>query len=81
MYKRFIIGVAAIGIILSYTIITSAWTPVPVKDDPLVRMPGTQPDQGVNLEAPNRCFNCHGGYDIAVEPGYNWLGSMMAQAA
>jgi hypothetical protein len=81
MDKRLIIGIAAIGIILSYTIITSAWTPLPVKDDPLVRMPGTQPDQGVNLEAPNRCFNCHGGYDIAVEPGYNWLGSMMAQAA
>jgi len=44
-------------------------------------MPGTQPNQGVTLEAPNRCFNCHGGYNQAVEPGYNWLGSMMAQAA
>jgi hypothetical protein len=52
-----------------------------VKDDPLVRMPGTQPDQGVNLEAPNRCLNCHAGYNEAVEPGYNWMGSMMAQAS
>jgi len=44
-------------------------------------MPGTQPSQGVNLEAPNRCLNCHAGYDQAVEPGFNWKGSMMAQAA
>jgi hypothetical protein len=58
-----------------------AWVAVPVVSDPLVRMPGTQPAQGVNLEAPNRCLNCHGGYDAAVEPGHNWKGSMMAQAA
>jgi hypothetical protein len=57
------------------------WQPVPVRDDPLVRMPGTQPDQGVNLEAPGRCLNCHAGYNQAVEPGHNWQGSMMAQAA
>jgi hypothetical protein len=53
---------------------------VPVKDDPLVRMPGTQPDQ-VSLEAPGRCLNCHAGYNSEVEPGFNWKGSMMAQAA
>jgi hypothetical protein len=52
-----------------------------VKDDPLVRMPGTQPNTGVVLESPNRCLNCHGGYDSATEPGFNWMGSMMAQAA
>jgi hypothetical protein len=44
-------------------------------------MPGTQPIQGVNLEAPGRCLNCHAGYNQAVEPGFNWKGSMMAQAA
>ena len=27
-----------------------AWTPLAVKDDPLVRMPGTQPEQGVQIE-------------------------------
>ncbi|UCD29154.1 MAG: Ig-like domain-containing protein [Planctomycetota bacterium] len=69
------------GSLLISTGIIFAWTPLPVADDPLVRMPGTQPDQGVNLEAPNRCLNCHGGYDTAVEPGFNWKGSMMAQAA
>jgi len=58
-----------------------AWVPLPVANDPLVRMPGTQPNQGVNLEAPGRCLNCHAGYDQAVEPGFNWKGSMMAQAA
>jgi hypothetical protein len=44
-------------------------------------MPGTQPDQGVSLESPNRCLNCHAGYNQSVEPGFNWKGSMMAQAA
>jgi hypothetical protein len=57
-----------------------AWTPLNVADDPLVRMPGTQPEQ-VTLEGPNRCLNCHAGYDQEVEPGFNWMGSMMAQSA
>jgi len=57
------------------------WTPLVIQQDPLLRMPGTQPNQGVNLEAPGRCLNCHAGYDQAVEPGFNWKGSMMAQAA
>ena len=51
------------------------------KEDPLLRMPGSQPAQGIALEAPNRCLNCHAGYNEAVEPGFNWKGSMMAQAA
>lgn len=56
---------------------------VAVKDDPLVRMPGTQPapENSPDIEAPGRCMNCHGGYDSAVEPAFNWQGSMMAQAA
>ncbi|UCG24835.1 MAG: hypothetical protein JSW55_02215 [Chloroflexota bacterium] len=57
-----------------------AWTSVAVDQDPLVRMPGTQPGQ-VTLENPTRCLNCHAGYDTAVEPGFNWKGSMMAQSA
>lgn len=63
--------------------IAGAWTPVPVKQDPLVRMPGSQPppENNVSLEAPTRCTNCHGGYDPAIEPEFNWKGSMMAQAA
>ena len=57
-----------------------AWNPVPVEDDPLVRMPGTQPGQAT-LESSNRCLNCHAGYNSEVEPGFNWKGSMMAQSA
>lgn len=59
------------------------WTPVPVKDDPYVRMPGTQPEpENVNdIEGPGRCTNCHGGFNPAVEPAFNWQGSMMAQAS
>jgi hypothetical protein len=60
----------------------NAWTPVPVKEDPLVRMPGTQPppENSPDVEASTRCLNCHAGYNIAIEPGFNWKGSMMAQA-
>jgi len=57
------------------------WQSVPVKEDPLVRMPGTQPDNGVSLEAPGRCLKCHAGFNAEVEPGFNWKGSMMAQSA
>ncbi|MFU8895480.1 MAG: multiheme c-type cytochrome [Gammaproteobacteria bacterium] len=65
---------------LLFSFTAQAWEPLPVGDDPLVRMPGTQPGQ-VSLEGPNRCTNCHEGYNSAVEPGFNWKGSMMAQAA
>ncbi len=50
-------------------------------DDPLVRMPGTQPAQNVALESPNKCDNCHDAYDPNVDPAFFWRGSMMAQAA
>ena len=56
------------------------WTPRPVAEDALVRLPGTQPG-AVSLEGPDRCLNCHLGYDGGTaEPGH-WQGSMMAQAA
>jgi hypothetical protein len=45
-----------------------------------VQLPGTQPGETSGLESPDKCDNCHGGYDQAVEPAYNWRGSMMAQA-
>jgi len=72
----------ALALVLAFASVYAvyAWTSVPVTQDPLVRMPGTQPGQ-VALEAPTRCLNCHAGYDPAVEPGFNWKGSMMAQSA
>jgi len=44
-------------------------------------LPGSQPGQSGQLETPDKCDNCHGGYNLAVEPAFNWRGSMMAQAA
>jgi hypothetical protein len=79
--KRKVIFLALLLIALATGVYGAyAWTPLPVVDDPLVRMPGTQPGQ-VGLQAPTRCMNCHAGYDTAVEPGFNWQGSMMAQSA
>ncbi len=80
MKSKYIISIAVVlgGISILY-----AWTALPVADDPLVRMPGTQPIQAVALEAPDRCFNCH--EDLTKTPpvtiGPDWQGSMMAQAA
>jgi len=45
-----------------------------------IQQPGTQPQEISNLESPDKCDNCHGGYNTAVEPAYNWRGSMMANA-
>jgi len=60
--------------------VAGAWTPKPVAQDPLVRMPGSQPGS-LTLEAPGNCMTCHSGYDSTVEPGFNWQGSMMGQTA
>jgi hypothetical protein len=81
MKRRFLVfAFFTLVLVLTGVFVAYAWTPVPVTEDPLVRMPGTQPGQ-VALQAPTRCLNCHAGYDTAVEPGYNWMGSMMAQSA
>jgi hypothetical protein len=45
-----------------------------------IQQPGTQPQEVSNLESPDKCDNCHGGYNKAVEPAFNWRGSMMANA-
>jgi len=44
-------------------------------------LPGTQPFEGGTLNDPAACAACHGGYNPAVEPYFNWQGSMMAQAS
>jgi hypothetical protein len=64
-----------------FSLIAFGWVSLPVADDALVRMPGTQPGQGVNLEGPNRCLNCHTDDNPPVNLGYDWMGSMMAQAS
>jgi len=45
-----------------------------------IQQPGTQPGEVSNIESPDKCDNCHGGYNRTVEPAFNWRGSMMAQA-
>ncbi len=75
----FLVGLTLLTVLL-FAAAAQAWTPVPVKDDRNVFMPGSQ--QGsANLESQGRCDNCHGGYDQAVEPAFNQYGSMMSQAA
>jgi len=79
------------GILLAVTVFflssgAVAFTPMPVADDPLLRMPGTQPDQGANLNEPRTCLACHGEREknaegFIVSPGHSWGGSAMAQAA
>lgn len=70
-----------VGLVVLGGGVACAWTPLPVADDPLVRMPGTQSGQGSIAEDIGRCFNCHANYDALHEPVKTWQGSMMAQAA
>ena len=43
-------------------------------------LPGSQPDVTRSYISPQKCGNCHGGYDLDVEPEHTWQGSMMSQA-
>jgi hypothetical protein len=65
-------------VLMSALLIQRVWAAQVVPTD--IQQPGTQPGQVGNLESPNRCDNCHGGYNEAVEPAFNWRGSMMANA-
>jgi hypothetical protein len=43
-----------------------------------VQQPGTQPGEVSQIESVSRCDNCHGHFEPAGEPWYNWAGGMMA---
>lgn len=43
-------------------------------------LPGSQPNESGTFIAQDQCANCHGGYDITVEPTYTWRGSMMSHS-
>jgi hypothetical protein len=49
-----------------------------------IMMPGTQPNEVQNFESPDKCDNCHGGYDEARaysnEPAFGWRGGAMGNA-
>jgi hypothetical protein len=83
MMRTRVLFVAVLVVVVSGVGVLLAWDPLPVKDDPLVRMPGTQPppEGSVLLEDPDGCTLCHGGPPGGDFPGFNWQGSMMAQAA
>jgi len=57
-----------------------AWEPLPVANDPLVRLPGSQSGDLTDVESPSQCDSCHL-FDAVTSPVRQWKGSMMAQAA
>lgn len=49
-----------------------------------VELPGTQPNEVGNFESPDKCDNCHSGYnttDPQSEPATGWRGSAMGNAS
>ena len=74
MNKCFIAGWVIVFLLISSSF---AWTPLAVEDDPVVRMPGTQPGQVVGLDSDKACLSCHAGGTYEME---NWQGAVMAQA-
>jgi hypothetical protein len=48
-----------------------------------IQMPGTQPNEVGNFESPDKCDNCHAGYndlDPGAEPATGWRGAAMGNA-
>lgn len=48
-----------------------------------IELPGTQPNEVGNFESPDKCDNCHAGYnttDPEAEPATGWRGSAMGNA-
>jgi len=68
----------AAGLLAALLLPAAAWAATVVPTD--VQMPGTQPGEASGIQTADRCDNCHGGYDAAVEPAHGWRGSMMAHA-
>jgi hypothetical protein len=75
-------GILVLVGLLLLSSVSVAQGPV-TQEDPRVRMPGTQPEpeNKVDINDAAGCLGCHGGFNPSVEPGHNWEGSMMAQAA
>ena len=49
-----------------------------------IEMPGTQPNEVGSFESPDKCDNCHAGYNNAepdAEPATGWRGAAMGNAA
>jgi hypothetical protein len=65
------------GLLITSYMVISFIVPTDIDD---YFLPGSQPLQSSTFSTPSQCANCHGGYDNAVEPAFNWRGSMMAHA-
>jgi hypothetical protein len=63
---------------LLLAIAATSWAADIVPTD--IMQPGTQPNEVSNLESPDKCDNCHGGYDRDAEPAFQWRGSAMGNA-
>ncbi|MDW7773918.1 MAG: hypothetical protein SCH71_13605 [Desulfobulbaceae bacterium] len=95
--KRHVLFFVCLAVCLLWGGSAGAWVPLLVDDDPLVRMPGTQPDSAQqDIASPSAevvgdvtpdeaCTNCHKGDPAAASdqgmPFIQWQGSMMGQAA
>ncbi len=69
------------GVMLALLVLPAAVVHAAEEVPPEVQMPGTQPGELGNLDGVSTCNNCHGNYDVAVEPVRVWRGSMMAHAS
>jgi hypothetical protein len=78
MKNAYILGAAAICLALAG--FAGAADQVPTD----IMMPGTQPNEAGTFESPDKCDNCHGGYDQARvwsnEPAFGWRGGAMGNA-
>ncbi|WP_242084741.1 T9SS type A sorting domain-containing protein [Aestuariivivens sediminis] len=66
-------------ILLSWITRTGSMYYVPTTLDDFF-MPGSQPLESGTFNSSDQCANCHGDYDMAVEPSYNYKGSMMSHS-
>jgi hypothetical protein len=46
-----------------------------------VQQPGTQPGEASQIQSVSKCDNCHGSFDPAGEPWFNWTGGLMSHAS
>jgi len=83
--KQNLFGGVSMNKLLAWLLLCLSWFAVATAQAALtvptdIQQPGTQPGEVNNLESPDKCDNCHGGYNTSVEPAFNWRGSMMAHA-
>ncbi len=63
--KDLLLGVFLVCLTLAFTTFVKAADVVPTE----IQMPGTQPNEVGNFESPDKCDNCHAGYNnLAPEP-------------